>query len=84
MEFSTQIITSHCSSGHKSAIKEVLEDPQISSRIKNTKAFMEVKTMDAFYEMLNKDISRLSIKSNTKCRDRVETDKKILFINLIS
>ncbi|VDK35425.1 unnamed protein product [Taenia asiatica] len=42
----------HSSSGHKHALKEVLADPVVVSRIANTKAAGEITILNEFYEML--------------------------------
>lgn len=48
----------HSSSGFKHALKEVLADPTVALRLENTKSMSEVKSLDAFFEMLNSDPDR--------------------------
>lgn len=48
----------HSSSGHKHALKEVLADPVVVSRIANTKAAGEIATLNEFYDMLKANPSR--------------------------
>jgi len=48
----------HSSSGFKHALNDVLNDPSVSGRIESTKAFGEVKALEAFHEMLNTDPDR--------------------------
>lgn len=48
----------HSSSGHKHALKEVLSDPAVGSRISDTKASGEVKALDNFYNVLQNDPDR--------------------------
>ncbi|VDK53862.1 unnamed protein product [Dibothriocephalus latus] len=49
----------HSSSGHKHALKEVLSDPLVLSKISNTKAAAEITALNDFYQMLKMDSSRL-------------------------
>ncbi|KAL7062249.1 hypothetical protein AAHC03_0392 [Spirometra sp. Aus1] len=48
----------HSSSGHKHALKEVLSDPLVLSKISNTKAAAEITALNDFYQMLKVDSSR--------------------------
>ncbi|XP_048583189.1 protein pelota homolog [Nematostella vectensis] len=48
----------HASSGHKHALKEILSDPAIASRLADTKASSEVKALDTFYNMLQNEPER--------------------------
>mmetsp|Transcript_26820 Transcript_26820/g.88008 ORF Transcript_26820/g.88008 Transcript_26820/m.88008 type:complete len:381 (+) Transcript_26820:370-1512(+) len=48
----------HASSGHKHALKEVLADAGVMTRIKDTKALAEVRALDAFYAMLSSEPER--------------------------
>ncbi|EUB58449.1 Protein pelota -like protein [Echinococcus granulosus] len=48
----------HSSSGHKHALKEVLADPVVVSRIANTKAAGETAALNDFYQMLKVNPSR--------------------------
>eukprot|EP01132_Coremiostelium_polycephalum_P008328 gene8328-10229_t len=54
----SKFILAHSSSGHRYSLKEVLSDPTIISQLSNTKAASEVKTLNAFYDMLKKDPNR--------------------------
>ena len=47
-----RIIEVHASTAFKGAIREVLEAPAVMSQIKDTKAAMEVRALDDFFEML--------------------------------
>ncbi|RKP38134.1 pelota [Dimargaris cristalligena] len=48
----------HCSSGHKHALQEVMQDPTVRSRLADTKATREIRTLEDFYKMLNDDADR--------------------------
>ncbi|KAK4469228.1 hypothetical protein MN116_006573 [Schistosoma mekongi] len=48
----------HSSSGHKHALKEVLTDSIVMSKLVNTKATSEVTALNDFYQMLKTDQSR--------------------------
>ena len=48
----------HSSSGHKHAVSEILSDPNITSRLTDTKAAGEVKALGDFYTMLKNEPSR--------------------------
>nr|NP_001187651.1 protein pelota homolog [Ictalurus punctatus]ADO28936.1 pelota-like [Ictalurus punctatus] len=48
----------HSSSGHKHALKEILTDPIVMSKIANTKAAGEINALNDFYQMLKTDPSR--------------------------
>lgn len=54
----SKFVACQSSSGFKHALKEVLADPSIASRVENTKAFSEVRILDNFFEMLNTDPDR--------------------------
>lgn len=58
MENKSKIILVHCSSGHKHALKEVLEQPAIQARLSDTKYAQEVKTLERFYITLAQDPDR--------------------------
>ncbi|KAI8377504.1 protein pelota [Radiomyces spectabilis] len=58
MENKNKFMTIHCSSGHKHALNEVMQNPAIQTKLANTKAASEVKALDDFYAMLNKDPDR--------------------------
>ncbi|XP_071944985.1 protein pelota homolog isoform X1 [Antedon mediterranea] len=53
-----KFIQVHSSSGHKHALKEVLSDPDLSTRLADTKAAGEVKALEQFYTMLNTEQDR--------------------------
>ncbi|CAD5219581.1 unnamed protein product [Bursaphelenchus xylophilus] len=48
----------HSTSGFKHALKEVLADPNVSSRLADTKAQAEVKALDTFLDLMNNDPDR--------------------------
>ena len=48
----------HSSSGHKHALKEVLAQEEVRSRLADTKAVSEVRALESFFEMLNTDEHR--------------------------
>lgn len=48
----------HSSSGFKHSLKEVLADESVVSKVKETKAFKEVRALDAFFQMMNTDPDR--------------------------
>jgi len=58
LENKSKFLLCHSSSGFKHSLKEVLADPTVRSRIEDTKAFAEVRALEAFYEMLNTDPDR--------------------------
>eukprot|EP00112_Aurelia_sp_Birch-Aquarium-sp1_P023246 Seg685.2 transcript_id=Seg685.2/GoldUCD/mRNA.D3Y31 product="Protein pelota" protein_id=Seg685.2/GoldUCD/D3Y31 len=47
-----KFVLTHASSGFKHSLKEVLADPAIASKLSDTKATGEVKSLDAFFKML--------------------------------
>jgi len=53
-----KFVLCHASSGYKHALKDVLADPGIQSRLADTKAAGEVKALENFFEMLNADSGR--------------------------
>uniref|UniRef100_A0A6U2Y014 Protein pelota homolog n=2 Tax=Lotharella globosa TaxID=91324 RepID=A0A6U2Y014_9EUKA len=55
MENKSKFLPRHASSGHMQALREVLADPSCSELIKTTKAFDEVKALERFFEMMNKN-----------------------------
>lgn len=58
LENRPKFMTVHASSGHKYALKEVLIDPSVTSRLSETKAAGEVKALDDFYKMLQHEPDR--------------------------
>ncbi|KAL0491322.1 cytoplasmic exosome component Dom34/Pelota [Acrasis kona] len=48
----------HSNHGHLHAIKEVLADEQVQNRLVDTKAAGEVRSLNDFYQVLNKDSDR--------------------------
>jgi len=48
----------HSTSGHKSALAEVLAKPEVQSQMKDTKAAEEVQALEQFFEVLNTDEHR--------------------------
>ncbi|PVU85631.1 hypothetical protein BB560_002232 [Smittium megazygosporum] len=58
IENKSKIVLIHTSSGHKSALEEVLRDPVIVAKLATTKYALEVSTLDKFYKMMNSDPNR--------------------------
>lgn len=58
LENRAKFLQVHASSGHKYALKEVLCDPAVASRLSDTKAAGEVKALDDFYKMLQHEPDR--------------------------
>jgi len=54
----SKFITAHASSGHKHALREVINDPTVAEKLKETKALGEVLALDHFYEMMKVDPDR--------------------------
>ncbi|KAJ1949426.1 Translation factor pelota, partial [Dispira parvispora] len=48
----------HCSSGHKHALQEVLDDQAVQSKLADTKAARETRALDEFYKLLNDNPDR--------------------------
>lgn len=58
LENRPKFVLVHSSSGHKQALREVLEDPGIATKLADTRAALEVKALSDFYAMLKADPSR--------------------------
>ncbi|RCH84293.1 hypothetical protein CU098_004607, partial [Rhizopus stolonifer] len=58
LENKSKFILIHCSSGHKHALTEVMQDPSVQAKLADTKAAREVQALDKFYEMMNMDPDR--------------------------
>jgi protein pelota len=58
MENKSKFVMIHCSSGHKHALTEVMQDPSVQAKLADTKAAREVQALDKFYEMMNNDPDR--------------------------
>merc|ERR1719350_104922 len=58
IENKSKFLLCHSSSGHMHAIKEILEDPQVTIRLADTKAAGEVKVLQNFYDTMKVDESR--------------------------
>ncbi|ORX46326.1 hypothetical protein DM01DRAFT_1410686 [Hesseltinella vesiculosa] len=54
----SKFISIHCSSGHKHALNEVMQEPSIQAKLADTKAAREVQALESFYQMLNSDPDR--------------------------
>jgi hypothetical protein len=54
----SKFILVHSASGFKHSIKEIFQDPTLSSRLTDTKALGETKTLDAFHQMLKNEPTR--------------------------
>ncbi len=48
------------SSGYKGALNEVLSDPNVMSKLKDTKAIKEIEALDRFYKILQQDADRVA------------------------
>lgn len=57
-ENKSKFVSIHSSSGFKHSLKEVLQDPAVTSRLQDTKAAGEVKALEDFFEMLSNDPNR--------------------------
>jgi protein pelota len=58
LENKHKFVKTHSSSGHKHAIKEILADPSIASRLSDTKATLEVDILETFFKLLHDDPDR--------------------------
>ncbi|KAI8369843.1 hypothetical protein EDC96DRAFT_460202 [Choanephora cucurbitarum] len=58
LENKNKFVLIHCSSGHKHALTEVMQDPSVQAKLADTKAAREVQALDRFYEMMNQDPDR--------------------------
>ena len=48
----------HASSGHKRAIDEILNQPEVAAQMTDLKAAAEVKALQDFYHMMTEDEDR--------------------------
>ena len=48
------------SSGYKGALNEVLSDPNVMNKLKDTKAIKEIEALDRFYKILQQDPDRVA------------------------
>ena len=55
LENKSKFIAAHSSSGFKHALKELLQDPAIQSKLADTKAAEEVRALQTFYKTLQAD-----------------------------
>lgn len=53
-----KFLTAHSSSGHRHALREVLEDEAVINKLADTKAAGEVRALNEFYDMLKKEPDR--------------------------
>lgn len=53
-----KMVLCHASSGHKHALQEVLQRPEIQGRLSKTMAVSEVRVLTEFHEMLKRDPDR--------------------------
>ncbi|CAG8518788.1 9597_t:CDS:10 [Paraglomus occultum] len=58
LENKSKFMLIHCSSGHKHALQEVLQDPVVQNQLADTKYAQEMTTLDKFFKMLNDDPDR--------------------------
>lgn len=49
-----KVLKLHCSDGYKHSLRDVLSQPNIASRLADTKCAEELKILDEFYEKLHK------------------------------
>ncbi|KAI8899057.1 hypothetical protein BC833DRAFT_587289 [Globomyces pollinis-pini] len=54
----SKIMLVHTSSGHKHSLTEILQDPNVQSKLEDTKYAKEVKALDNFYQILGNDPSK--------------------------
>jgi len=50
-----RVVLAHCHGGHKGSVAEVLRQPELQSRVSDTKAVAEVRAMDAFLRAVGGD-----------------------------
>lgn len=55
LENKSKFILVHSSSGFKHSLKEILQDPVLQSRLADTKATEEVRTLESFYRTLTNE-----------------------------
>eukprot|EP00455_Lapot_gusevi_P009511 TRINITY_DN1426_c0_g1_i3.p1 TRINITY_DN1426_c0_g1~~TRINITY_DN1426_c0_g1_i3.p1 ORF type:complete len:395 (+),score=98.42 TRINITY_DN1426_c0_g1_i3:124-1308(+) len=58
IENRSKFVLCHSTSGHKHALKDVLADSTVMSKIQDTHAASEVRTLDRFFEMLDENPDR--------------------------
>ncbi|KAK6102451.1 mRNA surveillance protein pelota [Brugia pahangi] len=58
LESRSKFLLVHASSGFKHALKEVLSNPSVAAALSDTKAQVEVKTLDMFYQLMATNPSR--------------------------
>lgn len=58
IENKSRMILAHASSGYRHSLGEVLDAPNVMSRIKDTQAAQEVKALKDFHEMMSNDPAR--------------------------
>ncbi|KAI9150929.1 Translation factor pelota [Blastocladiella emersonii ATCC 22665] len=58
IENKAKFLVSHCSSGHKHALTELLQDPGVQARLSDTKFAGETRALDRFHRMLQDDPER--------------------------
>jgi len=58
MENKHKFLLVHSSSGHMGSLKEILLDASVTSQLEDTKAARDVRVLNNFYSMLQKDESR--------------------------
>ena len=84
LENKGKIVLLHASSGHKIALKEVLSDPAVQSRLADTKAAREVQILARFYDMLNNEPDRAyyGYPHVSKANERLAIESLLLSDNL--
>ncbi|KAI9219899.1 pelota [Blastocladiella britannica] len=58
IENKSKFVVTHCSSGHKHALTELLADPAVTARLADTKFAIETRALDQFHAMLMSDPDR--------------------------
>ncbi|OWA50088.1 Protein pelota [Hypsibius exemplaris] len=54
----SKFVLAHCSSGFKHSVKELLADPNLATRLSETKAAGEVRALESFYQMMHSEPAR--------------------------
>ena len=85
LENKPKFLLLHVSSGHKSSIKEILQDRTMAAKLADTKAATEAKILQQFYTMLHQDASRAfyGIKHIYMAHDKGAIDTLLLSDSLL-
>ena len=68
LENRSKFVKRQAASGHMQALRQVLADQSCSDLIKTTKAFEEVKALEDFFTMMNKNPDRAFMDTVTCCK----------------